>query len=180
MGTKQEVEVRRRELCNLKFRGFPLSQVADILSEKYSCSKQTIKHDWYIRKDWISSLYDFDFEDTENVLNDIFAEQKEVKRALWNLYTNGDNDNVKLGAIKAINNANKEYYDMLQNVGIIDKVAEKILISGNLSYENSEDLREQFLQEIMKVSKRMDENEELKNIEKNKVKNKDIAGGDDN
>lgn len=122
LGTKnEELQDRRRKLCGLIYRGIPLNQAAKNLAEKYGVQQNTVKEDWYRRKDWLSDLFEIELENAELALLDIMAQEKEIQRELWGMYRRHENPNVKMGLLKNIRDCNNNLVNVMKDLGIIEK-----------------------------------------------------------
>jgi hypothetical protein len=127
---REDTRRRRRELCALKFRGVPLDSIAKRLGEKYNIKSKYINRDWYNRKEWIGEVFDVDLSDPEFLILDILSEQKEIKDELWKMERDTNNENIALGALKQIKDVGSELLNMLQSIGVIEKVAQKHELTG--------------------------------------------------
>jgi len=148
----QEINKRRRELCSYKYRGFSLDNIAEILSKKYGVKDSTIKKDWYTRVDWIKYVFDFELENPELLFLDIVAEQKEVRRELYRVFKDSENESIKLGALKQIDANIGNIYNMLSQSGVIEKAVQKVELSADVEVKDVKAIRENFLDEIEKLS----------------------------
>ena len=130
MAKRSAIKKRRRQLCSLRYRGVPLSKIAEKLSDKFGVSESTIEHDWYTRKEWLEEVFDISLDDGELLMMDIISEEKEIKRECWKMFRDTSNENVKLGSIKQLRGVNSDMLEMLQSLGIVDRVAEKYELTG--------------------------------------------------
>jgi len=128
VATKEEMHRRRKQLCSLMYRGVGIVEAGQKLAENYNVTAKTIQNDWYNREDWLPALFDLD--DPDKMLLDLLSEQKEFKNDLWRLKNKTNNDNVKLGALKQLQTANKNFLEMLQETGLLDRKAMQLEIMG--------------------------------------------------
>lgn len=154
------VDQRRKELTNYMYQGFPLDRVVEILSEKYNVKDKTIKRDWWNRKDWLADVFSIDIENSEMIVLDIIAQKKMLQRELFRLRRNTTQESVELGVLKELNKNVDDVFEICKDVGIVDKAKEEIELSGKIEVEKEEDLRDKFMEEINRVAKRLDDNEE--------------------
>ena len=117
----EELEERRRKLCGLIYRGIPLNTASKNLAQTYDVKSETVKEDWYRRKEWLPELFDLEFEEAETALMDILAEEKEIKKELWKMFRRNSNPNVKMGVLKQVRSSNHSIIDVLKDLGIIEK-----------------------------------------------------------
>lgn len=124
MATKTEINKRKKDLCSYKFRGLSLDKISKILSGKYGVAATTVKQDWYNREDWLEEVFDINLKESELILMDILAEQKEIKKECWKLNHGTKNESVQLGALKQLRIINKDLVDILQSIGILNEEPE--------------------------------------------------------
>ncbi len=161
MSYREEVAKRRREMCSFVFRGMPIVKAAEILAQKYDVKKDTLKVDWSNREEWIPEL--FDLQDEKQIILDIIAEQKEIKKHYWRLFQEAQNNyTVQMGLLKGVQETNDKLLTMLQSLGKVHKEPDKLELEKEERYTITvEDYREddetrELLEQLRKRRMRVD------------------------
>lgn len=153
-----KAEKWRRKLVAMRNRGIPLEVCAEKINEEFGIKEKTIKQQWYDRKSWLTEVFDLDYEDTEQLINDLVAEKKTIKEVLWGVIQNGGS-NAKIGAVRELNKIDESLVEMLQGLGLIYKEPEKLQIKEKIEeeLENNPEKREK-IKELHNLEKELEDN----------------------
>lgn len=118
---------RLREVRTLYFiRGWSKAEIADALK----VSERTIEKDITFLKSYGKTLAKKDVEyrnDALNFLWEMSDNYKERIKHLWNDYNKANSEQVKVEILREIRQQEKQYFEMLQSLGILPKEAEKFI-----------------------------------------------------
>lgn len=120
---KHDIEIRRTKVKRLIAQGAGPTEMA----RRLDVSRQTIYRDIEAIEDEIEEMKGGDIDD---FLLELKSNFETVNNELWTLAHSTEHENVKLGAFKQIVKANSEMVDVLQKVGVLDKVAEQLELTG--------------------------------------------------
>ena len=152
-----KAEKWRRQLVAMRNRGISLEKCMDIINKNHGIAKATVKQQWYDRKSWLLEVFDLDYEDTNQLINDLIAERKAIKEALWEVIeTSGGN--ARIGAVREINKIDDSLLELLQSLGLIHKEPQKIDLRQELSEEikNDPDKKEK-IKRMYEIEKELQE-----------------------
>jgi hypothetical protein len=130
---KETEKSARRELALLIYRGESLSKAAQIISKRYENEYTNplpvgkLKKDWKKRGEWLLEVFEIN---KDNILEQVLTEQMYIKGQLYDLVEETHEVGEKRLILKDIKNLNKEYIELLVDMGIIDRQPDKLEISG--------------------------------------------------
>ena len=130
----QEVEKGAlRDLALIIYRGEGLNKAAHIVSKKYEneyanlMPVSRLKREWKSRGEWLLDVFEIN---KDNILEQILTEQMYLKGQLYSLIDETEEVGEKRLILKDIKNLNKEYIEMLVDMGIIERQPDKLEIAG--------------------------------------------------
>jgi hypothetical protein len=115
--------------------GIPLRVNVASLKEEFDANEMQLYHDWEHRNKWIPQIVQLD---DPTLLHKFLEGAKSILPKTWLLFQDTDNPFVKLGALKLIKDTNLGVLDVLQSLGKIAKVAEKVEIEIKWRDSNSQ------------------------------------------
>lgn len=122
---------RRIELVKRMVRGFSVHAVAEDLIKHnplfQNVSINTIVSDWTRRKIWLHLVIR---PDDDTILDETIGSIREAAAAAWIVYGKADNSNAKVGALRAVLEANGKLVDIMQSIGAITKAPIEIKTVG--------------------------------------------------
>ena len=123
--SKEEIDERRLTVLRLFPRKYTIKQLA----EKLKVSEITIKRDLSFIRRKISR--DVPYKQAKEIIFRIFTRLEEVERKYWRI---ADNENtpprVIVSALKGIQDICNQEIKVAQDLGLIDKVADKVELVG--------------------------------------------------
>lgn len=115
---------RRKEFFERHLLGIPHPKIIKSLQERYGGTERAYYKDWANRKNWLWMLIPGDRED---MAAELVAEAHQSRAYLWRMAVDKKvQDAVRLGAWKLIQEGIAREVDVLQSLGILPKVAEKL------------------------------------------------------
>jgi len=121
---KHDMEVRRKKVKRLLAQGAGPSEIA----ERLDCSRSTVYRDLDAIEDEVAALKSGDIDE---FLRDLKASFETVNSELWSLYFQTEQEQIKLGTLKEITSTQSEMIQVLQRVGVLDKVADELKLKGD-------------------------------------------------
>jgi len=110
-------------MLTLKSQGVPLKTIIKDFVIDYEVSEQALYQDWRKRNIWardIGRLRD------PALLDELIQGLKQIIPNAWYEYKTNPNPSVKLGALKLAKETYMDLIDILQSMGIVEKMPEKI------------------------------------------------------
>lgn len=122
---KQQVLLaRRKEFFERHLLGIPHPNIIKSLQEKYGGTESAYYKDWAKRKNWLWMLVPGDKED---MAASLIAEIHQSRAYLWRMAVDKNiQDSVRLGAWKLIQEGIGREVELLQSLGSLPKMAEKL------------------------------------------------------
>lgn len=121
---------RRRNLAQMIFMGRDKKKAFEEMAELYDVKVETIERDWCQRKGWLRNVFDIDCDD--EVIEMILAEQRWIRDKYMSIYQDAKSESTKLGCLNSIRECNAQMVKMMQDLGVLDKQADKLELSGEL------------------------------------------------
>lgn len=121
---KHDMEIRRQKVKRLLAQGASPTEMA----ERLDCSRSTVYRDIEAIEDEVKELKGGDIDE---FLRDLKANFETINRELWTMVYQTEHENVKLGALKEARRTQGDMVDVLQKVGVLEKVADEIQLSGS-------------------------------------------------
>lgn len=131
MTKSEEVKQRKRELAKLIFSGMSRYQAFEKIAEDYDVMKSTVKNNWANRKSWLRDV--FDIGDVENITELLLSEQRWLRDKYMEVFEKAKSDNSKVGCLNAIRESNQQMVELMQELGVMEKQADKLDIEGDFS-----------------------------------------------
>ena len=119
----RELSRRRLRMLTLKSQGAKLGTIINDFTEEYEVSKQALYKDWNKREQWASDVCELD---EPALLTELVHGLRQVIPNAWYEYKTNPNPSVKLGALKLAKETYLDILEVLQSVGRIEKVADKV------------------------------------------------------
>lgn len=118
-----QIEIRRRKVRRMLARGAGPSEIAAQLD----WSRSTINRDIdAIREEIREDLTKLQEGKVEEFLQHLVANYETINEELWTKYSQTDHENIELGALKTLIQLQSEKVDVLQKMGILERVAEML------------------------------------------------------
>ena len=142
---------RRTKMLEEHLLGIPLKDIVEDLQSKYKASPDQLYRDWERRNKWIPQIVRLN---DPTLLHQLVEGAREVLPALNLLAQNGENDFVKLGALKAIKETYLDLLKILQSIGVVEeKPAQVNLLSLNVGFEGDPELKKALIEEAERQRK---------------------------
>ena len=123
----RELLERRQEMVKLRSQGVPLKEIIPDFSSKYNTSPQALYKDWKNRKRWIRQVVRLQ---DPSLIDEMLEGLKQVIPRAWFMYTTTQNDSIKIAALKLATQTYIEIIELLQSLGIVIKVPERLEITA--------------------------------------------------
>lgn len=121
---RKDVMARRREYYELHLLGIPHPEIIRTLKKKYGVATQTLYNDWSLRKEWLPELV---AGDPETFTSELLAEIHASRARLWRMAVDKEvKDAVRLGAYKLILEGIGREVELLQSLGRLPKMADRL------------------------------------------------------
>lgn len=120
---RNDLLVRRTKMLNFISKGVPLQTVVDDFSRDYKVSRIAIYKDYERMCQWAPQILQLK-DDT--LIYELINNVKQVIPNAWFEYTNADNSNAKVGALRLIMDSTLKLVNMLQSLGKIEKAPTRI------------------------------------------------------
>ena len=124
----------RRRLAARIFRGESTNSATKKVTENVNdelaanpVNPSILKSEWDKREEW---LYDVFNIQEDKILQQILSEQSYIKEELYNLYDDADKISQKRLLLKDVSSLNREFIDLLEEVGIIQKEPDRLELTG--------------------------------------------------
>ena len=120
---------RRLELLKMEGLGFNQAEIVKHLSTKYQVSERQVYYDFQRRERWQPSFQQF--QENENAIMRVINRYEHVYREAAFLKLNTSHDNVKLGTLRVMLEANKQLAEtvvvpeLMRRLGELEEKARK-------------------------------------------------------
>ncbi len=116
-------------MLKLRAQGVTLRTIIDDFISKYSVSEQALYQDWRKRVTWASQVVQLD---DPALINELIQGLRQIIPNAWYEYKTNPNPSVKLGALKLAKETYMNIIEVLQSIGIVVKLPEKLEVTGEL------------------------------------------------
>ena len=129
--TQGNIDVRREKVKLMLSLGYPQR----IIAQKLGYSFRTITYDIKaIREDWSSQIKNLDLD---QLISEIQFDLNNRRRELMDIITHAESQKIKISALRALAEENERIIRILQNAGVMDKVADKLSVDGILNVQTA-------------------------------------------
>ncbi|MGD0996578.1 MAG: hypothetical protein ABR909_13785 [Candidatus Bathyarchaeia archaeon] len=111
---------RRVEMLDAVNKGFHPSAVIEQLATKYKVSEWCLWSDWRRREKWVPVL--LGLEKFAGFADSIELKLNAVQKAAWSLYSQADNDNARVGALKVVLDSLEVHSDIVLSRDILSRL----------------------------------------------------------
>ena len=115
---KQYLLERRMDMLNLISKGANPSEVIEQLNEKYHTPIKTLWADWQNRHRWMPQIVQIN---DKTIPLQILQGLREVIRRAWFQHATAENEAVKLGALKLVKEAYRDFIELAQSLGLLKR-----------------------------------------------------------
>jgi hypothetical protein len=162
---KRALLIRRTEVFKRMVKGFSIEAVAkDLIKNNplyQNLSVSAIVTDWTRRKNWLHLIIR---SDDQTILNETLGSVREVAHAGWKIYADSlyedkkkKNFKAQVGALRIVLEANAKLLDILQNIGVIDRVPTETRVTlATTPFEADPEMKRLLLEEAAKQRKEKD------------------------
>ena len=137
---KKALLERRTHMLKLPAQGVKLETIEDDFSREYGVSKKAIYMDWYNRERWTPQIVQLN---DPSLINELLVGLKQViSRSRFEATYKDNQQSVKLGTLKLVKETYMDIIRVLQSIGKIETVSEKVDVVGKLDDEIVDLLRQ--------------------------------------
>lgn len=143
MGKDEEILERRRELAQRVFMGQDKKEVFEEVAKEHGVEMHTVRCDWSNRKKWLRKVFDIDCD--EEVVEMILSEQRFIRNKYMEIFKDAKSNGTKVGCLNAIRETNEQMIEFMQELGVLEKQAEKMEIEGEIEMTSLAKMAEEWL-----------------------------------
>lgn len=120
-----ELLERRKECLKMYSRGLGVTVWAKDVAEAYKTTENAIRRDWARREEWILQIINLD--NSESLVHELYNNLEQTKNAAWGIYHTAENQpSAQVGALKHIMDAVRIEVEILQSLGKMPRVPDRI------------------------------------------------------
>lgn len=140
-GIPESTKIRRDKILSLLTQGATVTEMSKVID----CDRNTIYSDIKALKKEISLT--FSTEEKREIVFNILGEDNELKRKLWDAARRYKdiNPNAEIGALKAVMELRKDRIYLLEKLGLIEKIPDKLDITTKISQNDLHDAYTEFI-----------------------------------
>ena len=129
--TAENIEVRREKVKLMLSLGYPHRVIASKLGYSYRTIAYDIKK---IREEWSMQIKNIDLD---QLIAEIRFDLNNRRRELMDIIRTTQDEKIKVSATRALAEENERIIRILQNAGAMDKIADKLDVSGMLNVQTA-------------------------------------------
>jgi len=115
-------------MVRLRSQGVPMHTIINDFVHEYHVSPQALYQDWWKRKQWIRDVVRLD---DPTLIDEMLQGLMQILPNAWYEYKTNPNPSVKLGSLKLAKDTYKDIIEILQSLGIMVKVPDKLEITAS-------------------------------------------------
>jgi len=119
----RKLAMRRQEMVKLRAQGVPLRTIIEDFHSKYGVTETALYIDWSHRKRWIRDVVRLQ---DPTLIDEMLEGLKQILPRAWFMHTTSANESIRIAALKLVKDTYIDIIELLQSLGIIIKVPDKI------------------------------------------------------